>query len=110
MVPAPVRLRAPLNSGVKVPDLASTLGPVAESNCIGATTPGGEQLEANDQSVTPDLRGRSTVNSIRPVVLASLLGKGRSPNKLGCQRGGSGERLAESHRWLETEWSEVRWP
>src|SRR6266536_3743414 len=51
-----VRLRAHLDSGVKVPDLADTEGPVTESNCIGAITPGGEQLEVNDQSVTPGLQ------------------------------------------------------
>ena len=41
---------------MKVPDLADTEGPVTESNCIGAITPGGEQLEVNDQSVTPGLQ------------------------------------------------------
>ena len=45
-----------MDSGVKVPDLADTEGPVTESNCIGAITPGGEQLEVNDQSVTPGLQ------------------------------------------------------
>ena len=47
-----VRLRAHRNSRVRVPDLADTEGPVAERNCIGAIPPGGEQREANDQSVT----------------------------------------------------------
>jgi hypothetical protein len=51
-----VRLRAHLNSAVKVRDLADTVGPVTESNCIGAISPGGEQLEVNDQSVTPGLQ------------------------------------------------------
>jgi hypothetical protein len=76
-----VRLRAHLNSRVKVPDLADTVGPVTESNCAGATPPGGKQLEVNDQSVTrsgtPD-----KVNSIRSAVLASLRSTERSPNKI----------------------------
>ena len=46
--PPSVRLKALMNSRVKVPDLADTEGPVTESNCIGAITPGGEQLEVND--------------------------------------------------------------
>ena len=76
-----MRLRAHLNSRVKVPDLADTVGPVTESNCAGAIPPGGKQLEVNDQSVTrsgsPD-----KVNSIRSAVLASLRSTGRSPNKI----------------------------
>ena len=47
-----MRLRAHLNSRVKVPDLADTVGPATESNCAGAIPPGGEQLEVNEQSVT----------------------------------------------------------
>ena len=47
-----MRLRAHLNSAVKVRDLADTVGPVIESNCIGAISPGGEQLKVKDQSVT----------------------------------------------------------
>jgi len=47
-----VRLRAHWNSTVEVRDLADTVGPVAERNCIGAIPPGGEQREANEQSVT----------------------------------------------------------
>jgi hypothetical protein len=43
---------------------------VAESNCVAARR-GGEQLEANVSSVT-------TVNSIWPVVLASLLANGEA--------------------------------
>jgi hypothetical protein len=66
---------------VKVPDLADTVGPVTESNCAGAITPGGKHLEVNDQSVTrsgsPD-----KVNSFRSAVLASLRSTGRSPNKI----------------------------
>jgi len=76
-----VRLKAHLNSRVKVPDLADTEGPVTESNCAGAIPPGGEQLEVNNQSVTrsgsPD-----KVNSIRSAVLASLRERRRSPNKI----------------------------
>ena len=41
-----------MNSRVRVPDLADTVEPVTESNCAGAITSGGEQLEVNDQSVT----------------------------------------------------------
>jgi hypothetical protein len=37
---------------MKVPDLADTVGPVSESNCIGAISPGGEQLEEKFQAVT----------------------------------------------------------
>jgi hypothetical protein len=79
--PSLVRLRAHLNSRVKVPDLTDTVGSVTESNCIGAIPPGGEQLEVNEQSVTKSPPG-DTVNSIRSAVLASLLGKRRSPNKI----------------------------
>jgi len=43
---------------------------VAEGNCVAARR-GGEQPEANDPSATH-------VNSIRPVALASLLGKGEA--------------------------------
>ena len=50
--PTLVRLRALDDSGVEVPDLADTLGPVSERNCIGAITPVGEQREENDQAVT----------------------------------------------------------
>ena len=75
-----MRLRALFDSGVQVPDLADTEGPVAERNCIGAIPPGGEQREANDQAVTgvPTL-----VNSIRPVAWASLRRKGEAWNKIG---------------------------
>jgi len=43
---------------------------VTEGNCV-AVRRGGEQPEVNDQPVTQ-------VNSIRPVVVASLLGKGEA--------------------------------
>ena len=69
-----VRLKAQLDSRVKVPDLADTEWPITESNCAGAITSGGEQLEVNDQSVTQ-------VNSIRSAVLTSLLGKGEVRTK-----------------------------
>jgi hypothetical protein len=77
----PVRLRAHSNSRVRVPDLADTVGPITESNCAGATSPGGEQLEVNEQSVTRFPSGNK-VNSIRSAVLASLLAQRRSPNKI----------------------------
>ncbi len=41
---------------LKVPDLPDTVGAATESNCIGAITPGGEQLEVNHQSVTVSVR------------------------------------------------------
>ena len=66
---------------MKVPDLADTVGPVTESNCIGAITPGGEQLEVNHQSVTMSVRRGG------PRELDSVGGSGelasarRSPNQ-----------------------------
>ena len=75
-----MRLRAHLDSRVKVPDLADTARPVTEGNCAGAITPGGEQLEVNDQSVTPSF-SEDTVNSIRLAVLASLRLKGEARTK-----------------------------
>ena len=61
-----MRLRAHRNSRVKVPDLADTVGPVTESNCIGAITPGGEQLDVNHQSVTRSTRmdGQRELDSV----------------------------------------------
>ena len=76
-----MRLRAHLDSRVRVPDLADTVGPVTESNCAGAIPPGGEQLEVNEQSVTQS-GSPDRVNSIRSAVLASLRAQGRSPNKI----------------------------
>ena len=76
-----VRLRAHMDSGVRVPDLADTEGPATESNCVEAIPPGGEQLEVNEQSVTRRDTQRQ-VNSIRSAVLASLRAKWRSPNKI----------------------------
>ena len=77
-----MRLRALFDSRVKVPDLADTVGPVSERNCIGAISPGGEHREENDQAVTPWRANRYNVNSIRSAVLASLRAQGRSPNKI----------------------------
>ena len=72
-----MRLRALNDSGVRVPDLADTVGPVSEGNCIGAITPGGEQRDENDQAVTQWPEGHE-VNLIRSGVLASLLGQGEA--------------------------------
>jgi hypothetical protein len=47
---------------------------VAEGNCV-AERRGGEQPEANDQSIIKNM-----MNSIRPDALASLLGKGEAQN------------------------------
>jgi len=90
---------------VKVPDLADTEGPVTESNCVGATPPGGEQLEVNEQSVTR-LDTLRQVNSIRSAVLASLRAKGRSPNTI--ERPAQRTRLLENRRRLEMECLEGR--
>src|SRR5206468_11873772 len=77
-----VRLRAHWNSRVKVPDLADTVGPVTESNCIGAISPGGEQLEVNHQSVTPSacMGGQSELDSV--CGSGELASARRSPNKI----------------------------
>ena len=76
-MPALVRLRAHWNSRVKVPDLADTEGPVTESNCIGATSPGGEQLEVNHQSVTQKASELDSVGGS-----GELASEGRSPNEI----------------------------
>jgi len=52
--------------------------PVTNGNCVAARR-GGEQPEVNDQSVTQ-------VNSIRPTVVASLLGNGEAQLTLGPKR------------------------
>src|SRR5205823_13165315 len=80
--PALVRLRAHWNSRVKVPDLADTVRPVTESNCIGAITPGGEQLEVNHQSVTGTVRrgGQSELDSVGGS--GELASARRSPNEI----------------------------
>src|SRR5258708_327065 len=80
--PGLVRLRALFDSRVEVPDLADTVRPVSERNCIGAITPGGEQRKENDQAVTPWQSYCHKVNSIRPVLLASVRVQARSPNKI----------------------------
>src|SRR5271166_872310 len=56
---------------------------VAEGNCV-AERRGGEQPEANDQSII-----KKMMNSIRPDALASLLAKGEAQNG---SRPGKGER------------------
>lgn len=67
-IPTPiVRLRAHLNSRVRVPDLADTVEPVTESNCAGAIPPGGKQLKVKHQSVTKSW-SQDTVNLIRSAV------------------------------------------
>ena len=76
-----MRLRAHLNRAVQVRYLADTARPVTESNCAGAITPGGEQLEVNDQSVTTS-SSEGNVNSIRSAVLASPPGIGEARNKI----------------------------
>jgi len=80
--PGYVRLKAHLNSRVKVPDLADTERPVIESNCAGAITPGGEQLEMNEQSVTTIPGRGNKVNSIRSAELASQHSPGEAHNKI----------------------------
>jgi hypothetical protein len=52
--------------------------PVTDGNCVAARR-GGEQPEVNDQSVTH-------VNSIRPTVVASLLGNGEAQVTHGPKR------------------------
>mgnify|MGYP007030122909 CR=1 FL=1 len=64
---ARVRLRAHVDSGVKVLDLADPEGPVTERNCAGAIPRGGEQREVNEPSVTPLATPRQG-NSIRSAV------------------------------------------
>ncbi len=78
-----MRLKALIDSRVKVPDPADTVRPVSERNCIGAIPPGGEHRDENDQAVTSWRLNRHRVNSIRPVVLASLRTQERSPNEIG---------------------------
>ena len=77
-----MRLRAHWNSRVQVPDLADTVGPVIESNRVGAITPGGEQLEMNEQSVTTIPCRGNKVNSIRSVGLASRHSYGEAHNEI----------------------------
>jgi hypothetical protein len=77
-----VRLKAHLNSGVEVPDLADTVEPVTESNCARAITLSGEQLEVNNQSVTRVPSEGTKVNSFRSADLASLLSNGEAQNKI----------------------------
>jgi hypothetical protein len=90
-MPGYVRLKAHSNSGVRVPDLADTVGPVIESNCAGAITPGGEQLEMNHQSVTRVPNEGTKVNSFRSADLASLHSSGEAQNKI---------RLPAQREWI----------
>ena len=69
-----VRLRVRTNSGVEVPIGQRHWLSVAEGNCV-AERRGGEQPEANDQSII-----KKMMNSIRPDALASLLAKGEAQN------------------------------
>ena len=83
MAPGLVRLSALIDSRVKVPDLADTVGPVSERNCLGAIPPGGEPQEESDLAVTPWRSNRHNVNSIRPAVLAEpASATASSPNKI----------------------------
>ena len=66
--------------------MADTERPITESNCAGAITSGGEQLEVNDQSVTQ-------VNSIRSAVFDEPAREGRSPNKI---------ELSAWSKWIAT--------
>ena len=61
---------------------------VAESNCV-AERRGGEQLEANDQSISTTM-----LNSIRPPALASLLEQGEAQKRMptGKEQGDSVDR------------------
>ena len=80
---------------------------VIEGNCVAARR-GGEQPEVNDQSVTQ-------VNSIRPAVVASLLGNGEAQLTHGPSQGRpqqcgpvsltqkTPETCRGDGRWLETE-------
>src|SRR5947208_17068414 len=81
-IPTPiVRLKAHLNSRVKVPDLADTEGPVTESNCIGAISPGGEQLNVNDQPViTRPIGAQGELDSVGG--FGEPATDRRSPNKI----------------------------
>ena len=102
-----VRLRAHWNSRVRVPDLADTVGPVAERNCIGAKPPGGEQREANDQSVTQSAEtgGHRELDSVGGSGESARAR--RSPNEIELPALREWTRLAENRRWLETGWWEV---
>jgi hypothetical protein len=75
-----VRLRVRTNRGVEVPIGQST---GCQGDCV-AERRGGEQPEANDQSII-----KKMMNSIRPDALASLLGEGEAQNG---SRPGKGKR------------------
>jgi hypothetical protein len=98
-----VRLRAHLTRVVKVRSWADTVGPVTERNCIGATSPGGEQREVNDQSAT------GNVNSIRPETWASSRVKGEAETKYDRRRRGQWKRPATGNGgWRRNGW-QVGW-
>ena len=84
---------------------------VAEGNCV-AERRGGEQPEANDQSIINKM-----MNSIRPDALASLLSKGEAQNGSRPERERTVTPRPDLRRevsvgqecmgWVEIEWSEV---
>ena len=74
---------------------------VTESNCVAARR-GGEQLEVNDQSVTQ-------VNSIRPHVVASLLGNGEAQMTHGPQRAATNPWSGKPDRENPRDLSGRRW-
>ena len=78
-----VRLRVRTTVGWKSPSGRSTGLFVAEGNCV-VERRGGEQPEANDQSIN-----KTMLNSIRPDALASPLFHGEAKNGV---RPGKGER------------------
>jgi len=78
-----VRLKVRTNNEVKVLIGSSTGLSVAEGNCV-VERRGGEQPEANDQSIN-----KTMLNSIRPDALASPQMKGEAKNGI---RPGKGER------------------
>ena len=78
-----VRLRVRTTVGWKSPSDSSTGLSVAEGNCV-VERRGGEQPEANDQSIN-----KTMLNSIRPDALASLRLKGEAKNGI---RPGKGAR------------------
>jgi len=80
---ASVRLKVRTNNEVKVLIGSSTGLSVAEGNCV-VERRGGEQPEANDQSIN-----KTMLNSIRPDALASPQMKGEAKNGI---RPGKGER------------------
>ena len=107
-IPRYVRLRAHLNSRVRVPDLADTVEPVTESNCAEAITSGGKQLKVNNQSVTASSwnGGECELDSVG--VSDEPAYQWRSPNEIVLLAQREWTRPAEIRRCLEMEWLEVR--